>query len=593
MNTSTRVEFGLYDVTARSDSAPVTEDAKDFCNLSKDLLLESVPNQNKYGTLETRQWLMDGSFLFFPETPRQYFWGFWSTEQSNGNGAFANPPVLNIHFDKNHSSSGLTLHFYSPTDDWASKVKIQWYDANDGLLAVTMFTPDAVDYYCAHKVENYRRIQLMFLETNKPGRYLKLAGIDYGVYLHFSGEEIIKAHVLEECDPLSAEVSINTLNLTLFNQEGRFSILNPEGYFDVLQHRQKLTVWEDVRRSAHDTSTTSYCMGTFYLDDWSNEDDTLADFTAIDTIGLLDGSPFDGGVYDTHVASLAAEILSGYPYTLDSVLGEERIQGYIPAGTRREALQQLAFAIGAVVDCSRGEIIRIVPAPQRASGLIGTDRRLQDGSKVTLLALVTAVSVTAHRYIPGEASEELYKDTLEPGTYRVTFDAPAVADSLAVRGAELSERGVNHCTLTVSKAAEVCVTGRKYSDSAPVLRREASNLPSNAQGNEVSVPDATLVSPDRAAAVAARVLDYYAQRYEQTFRMVAGDEKLADRLIVESFGGEMVRGVVTKLEFDLTGGFLPTRRLWAVSCPTMPQPMRAKKSTQAKGVSSNVADACL
>ena len=469
--------------------------------------------------------------------------------------------MLNIRFDKNHSSSGLTLHFYSPTDDWASKVKVQWYDANDGLLAVAMFTPDAVDYYCACKVENYCRIQLAFLETNRPGRYLKLAGIDYGVYLHFSGDEIIKARVLEECDPLSAEISINTLNLTLFNQEGRFSILNPEGYFDVLQHRQKLTVWEDVRRSAHDTSTTSYCMGTFYLDDWSNEDDTLADFTAIDTIGLLDGSPFDGGVYDTHVASLAAEILSGYPYTLDSVLGEERIQGYIPAGTRREALQQLAFAIGAVVDCSRGEIIRIVPAPQRASGLIGTDRRLQDGSKVTLLALVTAASVTAHRYIPGEASEELYKDTLEPGTYRVTFDAPAVADSLAVRGAELSERGVNHCTLTVSKAAEVCVTGRKYSDSATVLRREASNLPSNAQGNEVSVPDATLVSPDRAAAVAARVLDYYAQRYEQTFRMVAGDEKLADRLIVESFGGEMVRGVVTKLEFDLTGGFLADAKI--------------------------------
>ena len=61
MNTSTRVEFGLYDVTARSDSAPVTEDAKDFCNLSKDLLLESVPNQNKYGTLET------AASCFFPK----------------------------------------------------------------------------------------------------------------------------------------------------------------------------------------------------------------------------------------------------------------------------------------------------------------------------------------------------------------------------------------------------------------------------------------------------------------------------------------------------------------------------------------------
>lgn len=98
----------------------------------------------------------------------------------------------------------------------------------------------------------------------------------------------------------------------------------------------------------------------------------------------------------------------------------------------------------------------------------------------------------------------------------------------------------------------------------------------------MSVPDATLVSPDRAAAVAARVLDYYAQRYEQTFRMVAGDEKLADRLIVESFGGEMVRGVVTKLEFDLTGGFLADAKIVGRKLSNNAQPMRAKKSTQAK-----------
>lgn len=68
--------------------------------------------------------------------------------------------------------------------------------------------------------------------------------------------------------------------------------------------------------------------------------------------------------------------------------------------------------------------------------------------------------------------------------------------------------------------------------------------------------DATLVGPSRAEAVAVRVLEHYAQRYEQNFSMVAGDEKLADRLIIQSFGGEMVRGVLTKLEFDLTGGFL-------------------------------------
>lgn len=556
MRTNTRVEFGLYDVTARGDSAPSCTTAKPFCNLGRDLLLESVPSQNKYGTLESEQWLMDGSFSFFPEVPEQYFWGLWSTTQSDKIGVFADPPVLDITFTQDHSSSGLTLHFYSPTEDWASRIKIQWFSQDGGLISTALFYPDSVDYYCAKKVENYRRIRIHFLETNHPGRYLKLAGIDYGVYLHFSGHEIVEAHVLEECDPLSSEISINTLNVSLYNKEGRFSILNPEGYFDVLQHKQKFTVWEDVKQDARSTGSVSYCMGTFYLSDWSNSGDTLADFSAVDAIGLLDGAPFDGGIYDTTAAELAEAILTGYSYTLDGSLAAERVQGYIAAGTRRGALQQLAFAIGAVVDCSRGELIRIAPAPSKASGMITYDRKLQDGSKVTLNPLITAVAVTAHRYLPGEATEELYRDTLDPGIYRVTFNAPAVVDSLTVTGAELTESGVNLCTLTVAKAGEVCVTGRKYTDSTVVLRRTAANLPPNAQDNELTVTDATLVGPSRAEAVAVRVLEHYAQRYEQNFSMVAGDEKLADRLIIQSFGGEMVRGVLTKLEFDLTGGFL-------------------------------------
>ena len=89
MRTNTRVEFGLYDVTARGDSAPSCTTAKPFCNLGRDLLLESVPSQNKYGTLESEQWLMDGSFSFFPEIPEQYFWGLWSTTQSDKSGVFA------------------------------------------------------------------------------------------------------------------------------------------------------------------------------------------------------------------------------------------------------------------------------------------------------------------------------------------------------------------------------------------------------------------------------------------------------------------------------------------------------------------------
>ena len=55
MRTNTRVEFGLYDVTARGDSVPSSTDTRGFCDLSSDLLLDKVPALPLYGTLETRQ----------------------------------------------------------------------------------------------------------------------------------------------------------------------------------------------------------------------------------------------------------------------------------------------------------------------------------------------------------------------------------------------------------------------------------------------------------------------------------------------------------------------------------------------------------
>ena len=67
MRTNTRVEFGLYDVTARGDSVPSSTDTRGFCDLSSDLLLDKVPALPLYGTLETRQFLMDGSYSLFPD----------------------------------------------------------------------------------------------------------------------------------------------------------------------------------------------------------------------------------------------------------------------------------------------------------------------------------------------------------------------------------------------------------------------------------------------------------------------------------------------------------------------------------------------
>lgn len=557
MRTNTRVHFGLYDVTARADSTPSCAAAWPWADAEADLKAEQTPALPKYGTLESRQFLMDGSFTLFPDEPAGRFWGLWSAEQSDARGRFAAPPVLNIGFTQPHSSAGFTLHFYPPTSDWASELTIQWFTANSELLATAVFRPDAVDYYCARKVENYSRVSITFAATNRPGRYLKLTGIDYGVNLTFEGQEVVKANVLEEVDLLSNEVRINTLGLTLHNKDGLFSILNPDGVFSVLQHKQKFTVFEEVRADARAEKLT-YNMGSFYLSEWRNESDTLAEFTATDAVGLLDGADHMGGVYDTTAAELAADILNGYDYDLAPELAAMAMRGWLPIGTRRSALQQLAFAIGAVVDCSRGDKIRLYPPPTRPSSHIGASRKWL-GSKVELKPLVTGVIVTAHQYLPGTQVEELFRGELLPGLHQIIFGQPA--SGLECTGGAIEASGHNYANVQVESEGEVVITGRKYAETTTTVRAAAENLPANAQANLLRVDNATLVGPGNAAAVARRVVDYYAKRCTQEFKMLAAHELLADTVILDTFGGERLKGAIERMEFDLTGGYVASTKL--------------------------------
>lgn len=75
MQTDTRIEFSFVDVTARADSTPASADAQPWCDVKADLCRENIPQHQKYGTLEPRQCLMDGSFALFPNAPKGNFWG--------------------------------------------------------------------------------------------------------------------------------------------------------------------------------------------------------------------------------------------------------------------------------------------------------------------------------------------------------------------------------------------------------------------------------------------------------------------------------------------------------------------------------------
>lgn len=488
MNTKTAISFGLVDVTAKPDATFTTEDKQPFVDMQQ--LKRDELEIRKFASLEKDYFRLDSTFELFPDNPAENDFGLWSASMSNENGEFTQPVVLAVEFTEQHSSLGLTFTFHEPTDDYCNSMNVKWYGASNALLSDVNYELDSTVYFADNPIENYEKIVITFYSTNKPYRYLKLSQLDFGQIKLFSGRDLVSANVLEEIDPISSELRINTLNFTLYSEDAEFSILNPQGIFSRLQQRQPLKVFEYI-------DGVKKGMGTYYLDEWENEDEYNINMTGIDLVGVIDGTNFAGGMYSNATAStIIQEIMTSAnaEYELDSSLAGKILSGMIPVCTHREALQQVAFAIGGIVDCSRNHKIKIYPLPIAVIGHIGKDRKFI-GHKLKLKPLVTGVEVTAHNYINGEDNPQIF------GVYN-------------------------------------------------------TNLAPGDKENILKVEEATLVSNSNALEVAQRIYDYYQMRHQDEGEILLQGEECGQIVTIDSLNEKKIQGVVEKLDIDLTGGFI-------------------------------------
>jgi len=559
--TSCTITFGLYDTTARQDASYETDDKQPFVNF-EDFKREEGISVPKFATLEQNQFLLDGTFELFPDEPAGMEWGLWSRSMSDGSGNFATPPKLVISFSENHTSPGLTLYFYKPTDDFINNLIVRWYDEFGNLISTNQSYPDGTKYFISNSITDYRRIEIEFISTNNPYRFLKLAGIDFGRMVIFASDGLISAKVLEEIDPTAASISINTLETEVYSTDKDFSLLDPQGMFSLLQQQQRLDVTETVNGE-------SIYMGAYYLDTWDEASENSLKLTAVDKIGIIDKTNFYGGIYDNILSGeLIAQIMdsAGAEYDLDESLRDIPLSGHLPIASHRVALQQVALVIGAYVDCSRSDAIKIYSPPMVASILVERSRIFL-GSSIGLRELVTGVNVTSHRFVKNQESTDLLEDTLPAGQYEVTFSSPAHSLEIS-SGASIVESNVNYAIINVERAGEVVLTGLGYTDSQIVFKKRAKSLPANATQNTLSVENATLVSAANANNVAERIYDYYQKRYEFNFEVVANGEENGDYVMVNSLRGEYLRGGIEAMEINLTGGFLANIKLAGVRAST-------------------------
>ena len=559
MKTKAIIEYGAMDVTAKADS---TLSATDKQNFSTPNNIKLDPTETKYSTLEHNYFALDGSFTNMPSNVGNV--GYWSLSKTGANKEFTTPLTLTINFTKNHSSVGLTLTFSQYS--YCTQLKISYYDSNNTLLSEETFTPDSYEYFCEDIVANYRKIVITFYKTNEANRYLKLYRIKYGKTIIFEGDNLVSANLCEELDPLGDELSINTLDFVSFATDDKFNILNPQGAFVAFQKTQTLKAY----KVADDVLTD---MGTFYLESWENKSEKSMEIRGIDAIGIMDKIEFNGGIYSNMSAVTLIESIFAKAnitaYTIEDITSDT-ITGYLPICTCREALQQILFTLGAVADCSRSDTIRIYKLTEAEEpNEITSSQILQNTKEIKQTEIVTGVSVTTHSYKLKIATDTIYEENLTAGTYKVIFNQPC--SDLAITGGSIIESGVNYAIINATGSSSasskyrgnktVTITGSTYDDltnTVTITDGEYHDVE-----NILTISDCTLINGANANTIATRVLNYYQGSYKDTMNIILDDEKVGDNVLAEKSEVNQLNGFVTKLDIDMTGGFLAKTEIMA------------------------------
>lgn len=473
----------VYEDVAVGSAAAASVTASSAMDISKPAQLPFGAFAGPVATTEQNQWVLNGTRKVKPASEPV---GFWSTPRSKADCTFDTPPTIEISLDGQFTSLGIYFKFDGDTGDYCSDLNLTWYNGTT-QLATQQFFPDNGNYFCEKTVELYNKISIQFNKTNLPNRPIKISLILFGIVREFERQELRSVEATEELNLISDEVAINTLDFTLDSMDDIDFIF---------QEKQPVYAYNGKTK-----------IGTFYIDDSTRVSKNVYNVSCIDALGVLDEDPFAAAIYtNANAKTVLEDVLSGhFVLELADELASEKLTGYIPDCSRREALQQVAFALRAVVDTSGTGNVKVWRLPEDTPAEIPLER-LYTGGDVSTSAIVTEVRVTAHTYSTSGSGSDTVK-----------------------------------------------VDGKTYYHTAAVTTKQNPNITASTKPNVVEVKDATLVNSSNVEAVTQHVFDYYMRRQTHGVQIVVDKEMPGDYVTTTTPWEDQITGTITSMTIKLSG----------------------------------------
>ena len=492
-NKGVAIRYGDVAPEAKENFVPTASEIK-FDTLAQ-LQQYNLNFPNYANPCELYQTVLDGTASAFPSVPEQANLGLWSERVSNDDGLFVDnegneePIVLTLTSEGQYSSQGFTLTFDTYNGIYCNHLNIKWYrngeiiKDEEGKEQNKDFYPDNAFYFCHNQVKNYNKVVITFYSLNMPKNRLKLRVIDYGYGTFFYGNELRGVKLIQEIDPISTQISINTADFTLDSKR------NIEYSF---QEKQPLDIYFNGELKASTFVKKSNRKARF-----------LWDIQSEDYIGMMDGVKFYGDMYEGKNAyELMSEIFNKakVPYDIDKGLQSQTVSGLIQYSTCREALMQVAFATGCVVNTSNSNVVEVYFLGDDISQTIPLNR-IKTGQSFSEESSVTGVTLTSHSYVKtndfsavmwGNDDEGNPTPNAIVGTeYIVNYSEPL--HSVTLEGGTMLDSSVTHAHF-IATSEYIYLGGKKYTHTQKEFIKKDKTLTLSSLENMVVIRNATLVN---------------------------------------------------------------------------------------------------
>lgn len=354
------ITCGITEPGINKKATIVTSPAAPFSTFHN-IALSDNASISRYSTGEPNLTVLDGSCNIVPSSPPYGTTGFLSAEIFDD----SSHPVIRLELPSENKSSipGVSICWSTAFNEYATDFSVSAYLGAKKLKTVTVNGNKSIRSDVEVELSGFDAVELEVLKWCLPDRRVRVEQVKIGRYLVFDKTKILSYSHSSARDPISGQLSQESISFSLDNSDRTWDSVNPQGIYKYIYERQPVTVryGMDV-----DGKTEWVSGGMFFLSEWSVPANSIeASFQARDAFLYLSSTKYTGRKYGTlyEMCYDALELLEADEITFDI---SDELKDYSTDITSDEStyhnsdiLQLAANAAGMALYQTRDGVIKI------------------------------------------------------------------------------------------------------------------------------------------------------------------------------------------------------------------------------------------